>query len=185
MSPLVRVDAHTQILDPPHVQEVLIRALSATEAFARFQEAIDPTPAPIRPASSRTQPKAKELEQWHETVVDARIQHILGFPLDGAIAAGAMLGKLLGSDVHVRVFPCGEGHPAFRLVGPPSDKPGYFRDDRTSLFAKYGLQPSLWTVVAQIATIPTKEVEAASTKDPIESNDARAHFLRSACKRRT
>ena len=169
---LVKVDGPTQVVDPPHVREELFRALSAIEAYARLEEASNPTPMPPTP-SGRTKPKPKDIEAWHETVIDQRIQAALGVPLDAVAAAASMLERLLGESVSIRTFPCGESNRELVLSGSLIDRPGYFRDDRANLFAKFGWQPAPWTVVAQVATVPTdEEVAGPDAADTANDPDA-------------
>lgn len=143
---LVRISGATQILDPPHVKQELLRALEAVQAFAEFEEATDPTPmpAPTGP-SGRTKGKLKpkELEDQHESVIHLRMKRVLGMPVVAAASAGVILEKLLGGSITLRVFPCGYEHAGYAMSGPLSDRPGYFRDDRATLFAKYGWEPRL------------------------------------------
>ena len=165
---LVRVEGATQIVDPPHVREELIRALGAVEAYARFEEATNPTPMPPTP-SGRTKPKPKDFEAWHEAVIDQRILTVLGgVPLDAVGAAAAMLERLLGEAISLRTFPCGAARSEYVLSGSLADRPGYFRDERGALFAKFGWAPATWTVVAQIGTVPL--AHAASDQGPDDEN---------------
>jgi len=159
---LIRITAPTQILDAEHVGGELTRAIESLEAFAYFQEAQDPTPLPSDtplPPEVRSKRKKIDPDEWRQAAIAARVEAIMGMPLDGAVGLRVMFEKILGGGISVRVFPCGAGHLDIALAGRLATREGYLRDEHDTLFAKYGWGSSEWTVVAQLATVPTKPAE--------------------------
>lgn len=169
---LLRVEGATQVVDPPHVREEMERTLAVLEGLARFQEANEPTPQPVVPPSRGGHKTRKTgAEEWTENVVVNRIEAMLGTPLVAVAAMAHMIERLLGGGIVVRVFPCGMDSPDNVLVGTLADRSGFLRDDRATLFAKYGWSPSQWTVVSQIATVP-RPPEKATSADGESSSDS-------------
>ncbi len=120
---LIRVTGATQIVDPPHVRDELIRTLTAVDAFARFEEAVNPTSPPMT-GSNRSKLKPKDLEDWQEGVIDARIGALLDLPVTAAVAVGTIIEKLLGESISVRMYPCGPERRELVMSGALSDLPG-------------------------------------------------------------
>ena len=175
---LIRVTAPTQIIDAEHVAGELTRALEAMEAFAFFQEAEDPTPLPQeKPVPPQVRQKHKQKldpEEWRQAAVTARAEATLGTSIDSAVAIRVMFEKIIGPGISVRVFPCGPDHLDLTLAGRLASREGYLRDEHATLFAKYGWGSSDWTVVAQLATVPSKPAEEdvqALTDDGVHSDD--------------
>ena len=154
---LIRLTAPTQIVDAEHVGSEMTRSLEMVNAWAMFQEALDPTPLPtpegVPPQVRKQQPKI-DPEAFHDAAITARGEALMGVSFEGAIAVKVMFEKLLGSGISVRCFPCGTDHREIAITGRLSSAAGNLRDEHDALFAKYGWGASSWTLIAQIATIP-------------------------------
>jgi hypothetical protein len=87
---------------------------------------------------------------------------------------GEFVELFMGGQVLVRQFPCGLEHPQFALVGTLLDRPGFLQEEREALYSKYGAAPSRWTMVSQIATVPSQEVSEEpdfSSADILRNNE--------------
>ncbi len=173
---LVRVTAPTQIIDAEHVGDEIMRALEVMESVAFFEEAQNPTPLPaaVPPQAGGKRGKGKvDPEAFRQAATVARVESILGIPLEGAVAIKSIFQKVLGGGISLRVFPCGAANRDLALAGRLASRESYLRDEQNTLFAKYGWGVSDWTVIAQIATVPqpSDEGEAASP-EVVQENGA-------------
>jgi hypothetical protein len=72
-----------------------------------------------------------------------------------------------GEGLVVRHLPCGPEHRAFSILGTLAEGPEFMPDARSTLFAKYGSAPSDWSVLAQIASVPSRPAEPQPPADDL------------------
>jgi hypothetical protein len=138
---LLRVTAPTRILDAQHFRERL-------ERFAEW-------PALVTSFAMSDQLSSIKSPKERERRVQAQVAQEFG-PLDGIKKIGDFVNIFLAGQIALRQFPCGVGTPKFGLSGTLLGRPGYLQEEREALFAKYGSLVTEWTVVSQVATVPTE-----------------------------
>ncbi len=79
-----------------------------------------------------------------------------------------VLENLLAGGVGLRMLPCGHGEPECGFGGTLLDRSDYIEPERAALFARYGIEPSVWTVIASVARHSSRE---RNTEAPTFDND--------------
>lgn len=69
----------------------------------------------------------------------------------------AMLEALYGPGVVVRAFPAGVDEPQCHLAGTLLEAPGYLETERATLFSRHGVALQQWTIVGQVARLPSDQ----------------------------
>jgi hypothetical protein len=140
---LLRVTALTRILDSEHFRARVDRFAEWPRLVATFaaSEQLDQIKSP------------KERERR----IEAQTAQLMGGAgvVDGIKRVGEFIQLFLAGQISLRQFPCGLDHPELGLTGSLLGRPGYLQEEREALFAKYGSIPTDWTVVSQVATVPT------------------------------
>jgi len=139
---LIRLTGPTRIFDSGHFRQRAESVGTFTRLLTEMIHSEDLSKIPEKQRERR-------LEQLAEQAFDADAGTLRGFRTVGEFIESFMRGQIL-----VRQFPCGTEHPGFALVGTLLPRAGYLQEERDALFAKYGSGTAIWTLVAQVASIP-------------------------------
>lgn len=143
-SELMRCTAPARILDSKLVRERVDRFLSWLPLTTKFDD---------DPGVDRGMTKKQR-----ERVEQQRVTELLdGNDPAQVRAIGEFFERFLGGQISMRQFPCGQEHPQLAFTGTLLDRPGYLQEEREALFSKYGSAASEWTLVGQVATVPSPE----------------------------
>ena len=80
-------------------------------------------------------------------------------------ALKAVMSSLLEDGISVRAMPSGEDHPECSFSGTLLNRSEYIEPERGAIFARFGMRPTRWTMVAIIARFAS-EGEAAEFAAP-------------------
>jgi hypothetical protein len=73
---------------------------------------------------------------------------------------------LEGDGISVRVMPAGEAHPECSFTGTLLNRSEYIESERSAIFARLGLRPTEWTMVAIVSRFaPEKDAEEFTTPE--------------------
>jgi hypothetical protein len=106
----------------------------------------------------------------------ARSEQVKPLTADLLAVFNAVNGFLEADALSLRILPCGEDHPELRFSGSLLGREDYLQRERQGLFARYGSVLHGWTVVAQIASIPTERTAGtgrgpdADPREPISED---------------
>lgn len=143
---LLRCTATTRMIDPVLARERVMRFIELGRVAVQFADGVDVLPAGRSKGQERQQQKA----------IDAAFAGLMGGMSPQTVERlGVFIEAYFGKQLSVRQFPCGLEAREFSLVGPLLTRPSYLQEEREALFSKYGSAPSEWTMVAQVATVPT------------------------------
>lgn len=141
---LLKSTALTRILDSRHFRE-------RVERFARW-------PKLVVAFSSQDQLAAVKNPKERERRLEQMVTDAMGGAGFAKLVEqmGEFVELFLGGQISIRQFPCGPELSEFALVGMLLDRAGFLQEEREALFGKYGSAPSYWTMVSQVATVPTE-----------------------------
>ena len=157
---VLRFTGDVQILDPSFVRnriEQVARVARVIAGFALPEAAAEPPRPPTR-QGGRTQPgsKGKTGAQAREAQKDAAVQALLGgSSLSMFDDVAEFVSGFTNDSIMVRAQPCGPSRPELHFGGVLLSRSDYLQDEREALFSRYGSQLADWTVVMQVARIPT------------------------------
>jgi hypothetical protein len=139
---IVKVTAPTRILDANYFRETI----NATLEMPALIAAITSDDVALFQNNKEAKTRLKRLG-------DAMLGDPLAAPKMKLMAEFAQI--FFNKQIMMRQFPCGVELPEFHFVGILNDQNSYLQEPRDVLYSKYGYGASIWTVVSQIALIPT------------------------------
>lgn len=157
---VLRFTGDVQVLDPSFVRNRIVQVARVARAIAgvTLPEAQAEPPRPPARQGGRTHAgsKGKTAAQAREAQKDAGVEALLGG------ASSLMLDEIAefvsgftNDSITVRAQPCGPARPQLHFDGVLLSRSDHLQDDREALFSRYGSQLADWTVVMQVARIPT------------------------------
>jgi hypothetical protein len=140
---LLRVTAPTRILDAEHFRDRVERLADWSRLVATF--------------SLSGQLDHIKSTKERDRRIEMQTAQVLGGPgaLDEIKRIGEFIHVFLAGQISLRQFPCGLEHSKLAFSGSLLGRPGYLQEEREALFAKYGSVVTDWTVVSQVATVPS------------------------------
>jgi hypothetical protein len=133
------------------------------------EAAAEPTRPPTR-QGGRTQPgsKGKTAAQAREAQKDTAVEALLGGAASSTFEDIAeFVSGFTNDSIMVRAQPCGPARPELHFGGVLLSRTDYLQDDREALFSRYGSQLADWTVVMQVARIPTPAPPDSAELQPL------------------
>lgn len=157
---VLRFTGDVQILDPSFVRSRIDQVSRVARAIAGFmvpEADAQPSRPPTR-QGGRTQSgsKGQNASQVRESNKDAAAEALLGgSSLSMFDDVADFVSAFANDSIMVRAQPCGPSRPELHFGGVLLSRSDYLQEDREALFSRYGSQLSDWTVVMQVARIPT------------------------------
>ena len=158
---IIRYTGLIQILDPQFIKsrfEQFTRLVSGIVG-AQIAEAPDvaATPPVRKGGSTKPGSPAAKGDAAREVLKEELLSKLLTGSSVGQIRDIAESVAAFTNDaISVRVLPCGRGYPDYHLAGTLLSRSEYIQEEREALFGRYGVYLNDWTVVMQIARIPSE-----------------------------
>ncbi|GAA4514613.1 MULTISPECIES: DUF6414 family protein [Nonomuraea] len=164
---LVRFTGSLDVHDPSFFGQRVDQFQRFVSAFVGItmaeQEAQAATP-PTR-QGGRTSPgsRARDSGQVRAELKARLIQEMLqGLSPEKVAEIKELVSSLANDAVTLRAFPLGDNHREFNLSGSLLSRSEYMQNEREELYSRYGYTLDNWTMIAQIARIPSKPVASGS-----------------------
>lgn len=162
---VVRYTGCIQILDPKFTKdriEQIIRFGSAIIGAQLGEQDALPGSPPVRTGqkkgSTRPATRGKSAAEVRNEMKEELLQSLFG---DLSIAQVRDIADAVGAftqdSISVRVLPQGTEHLDYHFAGTLLSRSEYIQQEREALFARYGSLLQDWTVVMQIARMPSKD----------------------------
>lgn len=169
---VLRFTGDVQVLDPSFVRNRIAQVARVARAIAgvALPEAETEPPRPPARQGGRTHAgsKGKTAAQAREAQKDVAVAALLGGASSLMLEDIAeFVSGFTNDSIMVRAQPCGPARPELHFGGVLLSRSDYLQDDREALFSRYGSQPADWTVVMQVARIPTPAPPDAAELQPL------------------
>ena len=184
---IIRYTGRIQILDPQFVNsriEQFIRLMSGI-AGAQVGEVSEVPSVPPSRSGGRTVPGSKALkgEEAREAAKAILMSQLFSGSPPGQIRdIAASVAAFTNDAISVRVLPCGSNYPEYHFAGTLLSRSEYIQEEREALFGRYGIDLDNWTVVMQVARVPSYSPPSAPdfNRNFVGTNDQidRASFER-------
>lgn len=173
---IVKYTGNVQVLDPKFVKDRLrqfahmVTALAGSQVGPQEPEAAAP---PVR-QGGRTQPgrKPRSAEEVRQQLVAEKVTEFSGgISLEQIASLGDFIGAFTNDSITARVLPFDE-HPEYHFAGTLLSRSEYIQPEREALFGRYGTNLEDWTIVMQVARIPSAaKPQIPDFSRPFASND--------------
>jgi hypothetical protein len=174
---IVKYTGNIQVLDPDFVRDrfnqygKLAVALAGTQVGA--QEPEGPTPPVRQRGSTKAGRKARTAEEVRQDLIAQKLEEFSGGISLGQLASiSDFIGAFTNNAITARVLPLAE-NPEYHFAGTLLSRSEYIQPEREALFGRYGTSLEDWTIVMQVARIPSPEVsQTPDFSEPFASKDA-------------
>lgn len=159
---VVRYTGLVQILDPEFAKSRIEQVIRFAAAVMGMQVGNAPTvpgSPPVRKGGS-TKPgrPAKSAEMVRNEIKERMLEAAFGgITLAQINDIADAVGAFTNETISVRVFPLGTQQLDYHFAGTLLSRSDYIQQEREALFARYGSVLEDWTVVMQIARIPSRD----------------------------
>jgi hypothetical protein len=163
---IIRYTGLIQILDPQFVKsrfEQFSRLVTGI-AGAQIGKAPDvaATPPVRRGGSTKPGVAAAKGDAAREKLKEELLSTLMGGSSIGQIKdIIEAVSAFTNDSISVRVLPCGRENPDYHFAGTLLSRSEYIQEEREALFGRYGVYLNDWTVVMQIARIPSESPPVA------------------------
>lgn len=159
---IVKYTGSIQILDPKFTSSRLAQVEKLMRAFAGMaigpQAAEGPTPPVRQGGTTRPGRKPRAPEEVREALIAEKMKEWTGgFSFEQLGSFTDMIDAYTNSSIIARAMPFGRERPEFHFAGTLLDRNEYIQPEREALFGRYGTSLNDWTMVMQVARIPSSE----------------------------
>ena len=159
---LIRIKAPTQVINPHHFADVLLR-MESLMGTVSSEPATDPAAAS---SGDPDQDAALQMMAIFGGLSASESPHAPKSEMTQM--ANAIKDIMYGPGIHVRSLPLGVDEPDYAITGILTDESEYVGDaEKAAILARFGAQAREWVMVAQISRIGTQ----GSSINPLESED--------------
>jgi hypothetical protein len=159
---IVRYTGNIQILDPEFTRNRLtqfgrlITAFVGTQVGAQTPE--NPTPPVRQRGSTKAGRRPRSGEEMREALIAEKlVQFSGGVSLEQLTSLGDLADAFANGSIIARALPFGPEHPEYHFAGTLLSRNEYIQPEREALFSRYGTKLNNWTMVMQVARIPSPE----------------------------
>lgn len=157
---IVKYAGKVQILDPKFVKDRFDQYIQMVTTLAASQvgpQEGEPAVPPNK-QGGRTQPgrKARSPEEVRaQRIIEKVAEFSGGISLEQVASLGEFVGAFTNNSITVRVVPFND-HPEYHFAGTLLSRSEYIQPEREALFGRYGTKLEDWTVVMQVARVPSE-----------------------------
>ena len=159
---IVKYTGNIQILDPEFTRNRIGQFGRLVSSFVGImvgaQSSENPVP-PIRQGGS-TKPgrRPRSADEIREALIAEKLTEFSGgVSLEQLASLGDMVDAFTNSSIIARALPFGSEHPEYHFAGTLLSRSEYIQPEREALFSRYGTRLNNWTIVMQLARIPSPE----------------------------
>ena len=174
---IVKYTGNIQVLDPEFVRDRLNQygklavAIAGSQVGPQQSEVATP---PVRQrGSTKAGRKPRTAEEVRKGLVADKLEEFTGgISMDQIASITDFIGAFTNNAITARVLPLAE-HPEYHFAGTLLSRNEYIQPEREALFGRYGTSLEDWTIVMQVARIPSPEVpQTPDFSEPFASKDS-------------
>ncbi|WP_157430449.1 DUF6414 family protein [Actinomadura macra] len=158
---IVKHTGHLRVLDPAFFAGRITNLLdlaSAIFGLSLADQVAQPAVPPSRKGGSmKGGQRARSPQEVRTEKIDALVKESMeGLSPEAMRDFAKLADAFTNKTISLRCFPCGADSPQFHFAGALLSRSDYIQDEREELYSRNGTELDGWTIVMQVARIPSK-----------------------------